>query len=140
MVCAIRYQTSWYRDLKDKDHPRGSIPALLKHNLVIPTYRICSPFRSRGREDNSELKRGNFVRELICSNSWGSRHPRARTGLFLTTFLLLRGKRGLRRYFPRVLSSRDTSGGAFDSVMNIWVFSRINMFASSRTGMKDHIE
>ena len=136
MVCAMRHQTSWYRDLKDRNYPRSNIPTLLRYNLVILTYRMCSPFRSRGRGGNRELKKGNSVRKLTCSNFWDSRCSRARTNLFLITFLLFRGRRGLRRYFSRVLSSRDTSGGVSDSMMSVWASSRINIFASFRTGMR----
>jgi len=66
---------------------------------------MCSPFRSRGRGSSRELERGNSVRELAYNNPRDSRCPGARTDLLLFTFLLLRGRRGLRRCFPRVLSS-----------------------------------
>jgi len=66
---------------------------------------MCSPFRSRGRESNRELERDNSMRELAYNNPRGSRCPGTRTNLLLFTFLLLRGRRGLRRCFPRVLSS-----------------------------------
>jgi len=66
---------------------------------------MCSPFRSKGRESNRELERGNSMKKLACNNPRGSRCPGTRTDLFLFTFLLLRGKKGLRRCFPRVLSS-----------------------------------
>jgi len=73
--------------------------------LVIPTHRMCSPFRSRGRGSSRELERGNSVRELVCNDPRGSKCPGTRTDLLLFTFLLLRGRRGLRGCFPRVLSS-----------------------------------
>jgi len=66
---------------------------------------MCSPFRSRGRGSNRELERGNSVRELACNDPRGSRCPRTRTDLLLFTFLLLGGKKGLRRCFSKVLSS-----------------------------------
>jgi len=66
---------------------------------------MCSPFRSRGRGSSRELERGNSIRELICNDSKGSRCSGTRTNLLLFTFLLLRGRRGLRRCFSRVLSS-----------------------------------
>jgi len=66
---------------------------------------MCSPFRSRGRESNRELERDNSMRELAYNNPRGSRCSGTRTNLLLFTFLLLRGRRGLRRCFPRVLSS-----------------------------------
>jgi len=66
---------------------------------------MCFPFRSRGRGSSRELERGNSVRELAYNNPRGSRCPGTRTDLFFFTFLLLRGKRGLRRCFPRILSS-----------------------------------
>jgi len=66
---------------------------------------MCSPFRSRERESNRELERDNSMRELAYNNPRGSRCPGTRTNLLLFTFLLLRGRRGLRRCFPRVLSS-----------------------------------
>jgi len=66
---------------------------------------MCSPFRSKGRGSSRELERGNSIRELACNDSRGSRYPRTRTDLLLFTFLLLRERRGLRRCFPRVLSS-----------------------------------
>jgi len=59
---------------------------------------MCSFFRSRGRGSSRELERGNSVRELAYNNPRGSRCPGTRTDL-------LRGRRGLRRCFPRVLSS-----------------------------------
>jgi len=66
---------------------------------------MCSLFRSRGRGSSRELERGNSVRELACNNPRGSRYPGTRTDLLLFTFLLLRGRRELRRCFPGVLSS-----------------------------------
>jgi len=66
---------------------------------------MCCPFRSRERGSSRELERGNSVRELACNDPGGSRYPGTRTDLLLFTFLLLRGRRGLRRCFPRVLSS-----------------------------------
>jgi len=66
---------------------------------------MYSPFRSRGRGSSRELERGNFVRELAYNDPRGSRCPGTRTDLLLFTFLLLRGRRGLRRCFSRVLSS-----------------------------------
>jgi len=60
---------------------------------------MCSPFRSRGRGSSRELERGNFMRELVYNNPRGNRCSGTRTDL------LLRGRRGLRRCFPRVLSS-----------------------------------
>jgi len=52
-----------------------------------------------------ELERGNSMRELACNDSRGSRCPGTRTNLLLFTFLLLRGRRGLRRCIPRDFSS-----------------------------------
>jgi len=52
-----------------------------------------------------QRERGNSVRELVYNDSRSSRCPGTRTDLLLFTFLLLRGRRGLRRCFPRVLSS-----------------------------------
>jgi len=66
---------------------------------------MCFPFRSRGRGSSRELEGGNSVRELACNDPRGSRCPGTRTNLLLFTFLLLRERRGLRRCFPRVLSS-----------------------------------
>jgi len=66
---------------------------------------MYSPFRSRGRESNKELKRSNSMRELTCNDPRDSRCPGTRTNLLLFTFLLLRGRRELRRYIPRDLSS-----------------------------------
>jgi len=66
---------------------------------------MCSPFRSKGRENSRELERGNSMRELACNDPRGNRCPGTRTDLFLFTFLLLRGRKELRRCFPRVLSS-----------------------------------
>jgi len=60
---------------------------------------MCSPFRSKGRGSSRELKRGNSMRKLACNDPKGSRCPGTKTDL------LLRGKKGLRRCFPRVLSS-----------------------------------
>jgi len=57
---------------------------------------MCSPFRSRGRGSSRELERGNSVRELACNDPRDSRCPGTRTDLLLLTFLLLRGRRGLR--------------------------------------------
>jgi len=62
---------------------------------------MCSLFRSRGRGNSRELKRGNSVRELACNNPRGSRCPETRTNLLFFTFLFLRGKRGLRRCFSK---------------------------------------
>ena len=80
------------------------------------------------------------MRELVYSNFWNNKHPGTRTNLFFITFLFLRSKRELKRYFLRVLSSRDTSEGVPNSIMSMWVFSGINPFASSRTGKRDNIE
>jgi len=80
-------------------------PALLSRNLVIPTYRMCSPFRSRERKSSRELERDNSIRELACNDPKDNRCPGTKTDLFLFTFLLLRGRRGLKRCFSRVLSS-----------------------------------
>jgi len=66
---------------------------------------MCSPFRSRGRESSRELERDNSVRELAYNDPRDSKCPGTRTDLLLFTFLLLRGRRGLRGCFPRVLSS-----------------------------------
>jgi len=66
---------------------------------------MCSPFRSRERGDSRELERGNSMRELACNDPRDSRYPGTRTNLLLFTFLLLRGRRGLKRYIPRDLSS-----------------------------------
>jgi len=66
---------------------------------------MCSPFRSRERGSSRELEKGNFVKKLACNDPRGSRCPGTRTDLLLFTFLLLRGRRGLRRCFPGVLSS-----------------------------------
>jgi len=66
---------------------------------------MCSPFRSRGRESSRELERGNSVRELAYNDPRGSRCPGTRANLLLFTFLLLRGRRELRRCIPRDLSS-----------------------------------
>jgi len=140
MVCTMSHQTSWYRGLGSRDYPRGNIPALLKHNLVIPTYRICSFFRSKGREGNRKLKKSNSIKELVYSNSWDNRYFRTKTNLFLITFLLLKDKKELRRYFSRVLNNRDTPREVSDSATSIQASSRINVFTSSRTGMRDHIE
>ena len=131
MVCTIRYQTSWQRSLGGRDHSRGNIPAFLRHNLIISTHRIYSFFKSRERKSSRELKRDNSIRELACSNSWGNRCSKIRTNFFLIIFYFLRGRRGLRKYFSRVLSSRDTSGEIPDSITYAQVSSRINVFASS---------
>jgi len=48
---------------------------------------------------------GNSVRELACNDPRGSRCPGTRTNLLLFTFLLLRGRRELRRCIPRDFSS-----------------------------------
>jgi len=66
---------------------------------------MCSPFRSRGRESSRELERGNSMRELTCNDPRGSRYPETRANLLLFTFLLLRGRRELRRCIPKDLSS-----------------------------------
>jgi len=66
---------------------------------------MCSPFRSKGRGSSRELERGNSVRELAYNDPKGSRCPGTRTNLLLFTFLFLKGRRGLRGCFPRVLSS-----------------------------------
>jgi len=57
------------------------------------------------KREQQRAGEGNSVRELAYNDSRGSRCPGTRTDLLLFTFLLLRGRRGLRRYFPRVLSS-----------------------------------
>jgi len=87
------------------NHPRGKVSALLSRNLVIPTHKMYSPFRSRERESSKELKRGNSMRELAYNDPRDSRYPGTRTNLLLFTFLLLRGRRGLRRCIPKDLSS-----------------------------------
>ena len=140
MVWAIRHQTGWQRGLGDTNYPKGKAPALLSRNLVIPTHRICSLFRSRGRESSRELERGNSVRELACKDPRGSRCPGTRTNLLLFTFLLLRGRRGLRRCFPRVLSSWDTPGGVFDSATSTRASFGMNAFTSSRASMRNKVE
>jgi len=66
---------------------------------------MCSPFRSRERKSSRELERDNSVRELACNDPKDSRCPGTKTNLLLFTFLLLRGRRELRRCFSRVLSS-----------------------------------
>jgi len=66
---------------------------------------MYSPFRSRGGESSRELERGNSMRELVCNDPRGSRCPKTRTNLLLFTFLLLRGRRELRRCIPRDFSS-----------------------------------
>ena len=129
--CTIRYQTSWQRSLGGRDYPKGNIPAFLRHNLVISTHKMYFLFRSRERRSSRGLKRGNSIRELAYSNSWGNRCSKTRTNLFLIIFYFLRGRRGLRRCFSRVLSSGDTSGEMPDSMTYIQVSSRINVFASS---------
>ena len=123
-----------------RSYPRGKAPALLSRNLVIPTHRMCSLFRSRGRGSSRELERDNFIRELVYNDPRGSRYPRTRTNLFLFTFLLLRGGRGLRRCFSRVLSSSDTPEEAFDSATSTRASSGMNAFTSSRAGMRNKIE
>jgi len=92
---------------------------------------MCSSFRSRGRGSSRELKRGNSIRELVCNDPRGSRCPRTRTNLLLFTFLLLRGRGGLRRCIP---------GGASDSAMSTRASSGINVFTSSRAGTRNKIE
>jgi len=66
---------------------------------------VFSLQEQRERESSRELERGNSMRELTCNDPRDSRCPRTRTNLLLFTFLLLRGKRGLKRCFLRVLSS-----------------------------------
>jgi len=66
---------------------------------------MYSPFRSRGRESSRELEGGNSMRELAYNDPRGSRCLRTRTNLLLFTFLLLRGRRELRRCIPRDFSS-----------------------------------
>jgi len=66
---------------------------------------MCSSFRNKRKESSRELEKGNSVRELACNNPRGNRCPGARTDLLLFNFLLLRGRRRLRRCFLRVLSS-----------------------------------
>ena len=134
MVWAMRHQTGWQRDLGDTNL-RGKALALLSRNLVIPTHRMCSPFRS-----SRELEKGNSVRELAYNDSRGSRCPRTRTVLLFFTFLLLRERRGLRRCFPRVLSSWDTPGEASDSTMSTRVSSKMNAFTSPRAGTRNKVK
>jgi len=93
------------KGLGGTNYPKGKAPALLSRNLVILTHRMCSPFKSKGRGSSRELERGNSVRELAYNDLGGSRCPGTRTNLLLFTFLLLRGRRELRRYIPRDLSS-----------------------------------
>ena len=138
MVWAMRHQTGWQRDLEDTNYSRDKALAFLNRNLVIPTHRMCSPFRSRGRESSRELERGNSVKKLAYNNPRGSRCPGTRTDLLLFTFLL-RGRRGLRRCFPRVLSSWDTPGGASDSTTSTRASSGMNAFTSSRAGTRNRV-
>ena len=140
MVWAIRHQTGWQRGLESTNPPRDKASALLSRNLVILTYRICSPFRNKGRGSSRELERGNSMRKLACNDLRGSRYPGTRTNLLLFIFFLLRGRRGLRRYILRVLSSWDTPGEASNSVTSTRAFSRINTFTSSRASTRNKIE
>jgi len=140
MICAMKYQTSWHKDLGGRDYPRDNISALFRHNLVIPTHKMCSSFRSKGKGGNKELERDNSMKELAYSNFWDSKCPGTRTNLFFITFLLFRGRKELRRCFFRVLSSRDTLGEVSNSMTSTWASSGINVFASSRTDTKDNIE
>jgi len=55
------------KGLGGRNYPRGKALALFSRNFVIPTHKICSPFKSKGRESSRELKRGNSMREL----AWG---------------------------------------------------------------------
>ena len=135
-----KISTGWQRGLEGINYPRGKTPALLSRNLVIPTYRMCSPFRNREKGSSRELERGNSVRELACNNPKGSRCPGTRTDLLLFTFLLFRGRRGLRRCFPRVLSSWDTPGGVSDSVTSTRTSSGMNAFTSSRAGTRKEVK
>jgi len=66
---------------------------------------MCSPFRSRGKGSSRELERGNSIRELAYNDPGDSRCPGTRANLLLFTFLLLRGRRELKRCIPRDLSS-----------------------------------
>jgi len=66
---------------------------------------MCSSFRSKGKESSRELERGNSVRKLACNNPRGSRCPGTRTDLFLFTFLLLRGRKELKKCISKDLNS-----------------------------------
>ena len=140
MVWAMRHQTGWQRGLGSTNPPRDKASALLSRNLVILTHRICSPFRNKGRGSSRELERGSSIRELAYNDLRDSRYPGTRTDLLLFTFLLLRGRRGLRRCFPRVLSSWDTPEGASDSATSTRASSGMNTFTSPRAGMRNKVE
>jgi len=66
---------------------------------------MYSLFRSRGRGSSRELERGNSMRKLAYNDPRGNRCPGTRTNLLLFTFLLLRGRRELRRCILKDFSS-----------------------------------